>query len=129
MKLLSKPKLTLYLLAIFVAGGVTGALISNKLRKPDYSVMPPAEIAQRIHARLHSKLHLTPEQFQVIDPVIEKESHEIAAAHRAVSDNILGIISNAHAEFIGTLTPEQKATLEKMDADRRERFHKMMPPP
>jgi hypothetical protein len=129
MKLLSKPKLTVYLLAIFVVGGITGALISEKLRKPDFSVMPPAKIAEHIHARTKQRLDPTPEQFKVIDPIIEKESHELADIHRETSEKILATIDKAHAEFAGVLTPEQRAIMEKTDAERRERFRKMMPPP
>jgi len=128
---LSKTKLILYLAAIFVAGGVTGATVAVKAAKQIMTEAPrtgPFE-ARYLKERFQSKLALTPEQAKVIEPILEKMSDELKAV-RAESTKRIGAIMKSSYEQIGKeLTPEQRAKLEQMKKDRTESSHRKFRPP
>ena len=54
---LGKRKLAVYVLAIFLAGGGSGALIAWQVcRRTPVTPLPPAEIGARLRARFQSQL-------------------------------------------------------------------------
>ena len=63
MNSLGKWKLGLYVLAIFLAGGGTGALIAWQVcQRFPAAPLTPEEIGTRLRARFKSRLDLTPDQ-------------------------------------------------------------------
>ena len=73
-----KWKLGVYVLAIFLAGAGSGALIGWQVcRRTPVAPVPPAEIGARLRARFQSQLALTPDQAQKIEPMID----QIGRAH------------------------------------------------
>jgi len=73
MNSLGKWKLGLYVLAIFLAGGGSGALIAWQVcRRTPVAPLTPGEIGERLRARFKSRLDLTADQVQKIDPMIDQ---------------------------------------------------------
>ena len=65
MTALGKWKLGVYVLAIFLAGGGSGAFIAWQVcRRTPVALVPPTEIGARLRARFQSQLALTPEQVE-----------------------------------------------------------------
>jgi hypothetical protein len=118
---LSKRKLAMYVLAIFLAGGGSGALIAWKLcpRLP-VALVPPAEIGVRLRARFQSRLNLTPDQAQKIDPMIDQAMRQVEAIRKETASHVFANVSNLHEQVQAVLTPEQKVKFEELDRERRE---------
>jgi Spy/CpxP family protein refolding chaperone len=120
MTALSKWKLGLYVLAIFLAGGGSGALIAWKMsRSAAIAPLPPAEIGARLRARFQSRLNLTPEQVQKIDPMIDQAMHRVESIRQETANQVFANVSNLHQQVLTVLTPEQKATFEELERERR----------
>jgi Spy/CpxP family protein refolding chaperone len=119
--LLSKRKLSLYLLALFLAGGGTGALISWEVcRRTPAAPLPPSEIGSRLRARFQSRLSLTPEQVRQIDPMIEQAMGRVEAIRRETATQVFANVSNLHEQVLLVLTPAQKVKFEELERERRE---------
>jgi Spy/CpxP family protein refolding chaperone len=121
MSSLSKWKLGVYVLAIFLAGGGSGALIAWKVcRRMPVTSRPPAEIGARLRARFQSQLALTPEQVQKIDPMIDQAMHRVEAIRKETASHVFANVSNLHEQVLAVLTPEQKVKFEELERERRE---------
>ena len=113
-------KLSLYLLALFLAGGGSGALIAWQVcRRTPVAPLPPAEIGARLRARFQSRLDLTPEQVQKIDPMIDQAMGRVEAIRHETASQVFANVSNLHEQVVTVLTPGQKAKFEKLDRERR----------
>ena len=113
-------KIVFYTMLIFVAGMFVGLLagphmLSSYLRPPT-----PAEMSSRILARLQSRLSLTPEQTAQIKPIVEQTASEIDAIREATTKQIADRIAESNSKIAAFITPEQKAKLDRMEAERRE---------
>ena len=126
---LGKRKLAMYVLAIFLAGGGSGALIAWQVfqRMPIVPV-PPAEIGARLRARFQSQLALTPEQMQKIDPIIDQAMRRVEAIHPETASHVFANVSNLDEQVRAVLTPEQKIKFEQLERGRRERLHQKFGP-
>jgi Spy/CpxP family protein refolding chaperone len=119
MTALSKRKLSVYLLALFLAGGGSGALIAWQVsRRTPMTPLPPAEIGARLRARLQSRLDLTPEQVEKIAPLIDQAMRRVEAIRRETANQVFANVSNLDAQVLLVLTPEQKAKFEELERER-----------
>jgi Spy/CpxP family protein refolding chaperone len=117
---LSKRKLGLYLLALFLAGGGSGALVSWQIcRRTPVAPLPPSEIGTRLRARFQSRLDLTPEQAQKMNPIIDQALGRSEAIRRQPADEIFANVSNMDQQVLLVLTPEQKVKFEEFERERR----------
>ncbi len=125
MNKLSKTQFVLYLVAIFVAGGVTGAAIALKTSKQMMAEAPaPSRIdARYLKQRYESKLNLTPEQSQVVEPILEKMSDDLKSIRQDTSKRISGMMKTSYDQMGKCLSSEQRAKLEEMRKDHREDRH------
>jgi Spy/CpxP family protein refolding chaperone len=116
-----KRKLAIYVLGIFVAGAGSGALVAWQVsrRIPD-TPLPPAEIGARLRTRFQSRLSLSPEQVQKIDPMIDQAMHRLDAIRRETATSIFGNVATLHEQMLTVLTPEQKAQFEELERQRRQ---------
>jgi Spy/CpxP family protein refolding chaperone len=120
MNRLSKWKLGLYVLVIFLAGGGTGALITCQVwRRTPVAPLPPAEIGARLRARFQSRLDLTPEQVQKIDPLIDQAMRRVEAIRSETANHVFANASNLHEQVRLVLTPEQKVKFEELERERQ----------
>ena len=121
MNALGKRKLALYVLAIFLAGGGSGALIAWKVsRRVPVPPMTTTEIGARLRARFQSQLELTPDQAQKIDPMIDQAMRRVEAIRKETASHVFANVSNLHEQVLVVLTPEQKVRFEELERERRE---------
>ena len=115
-----KWKLGAYVLAIFLAGGGSGAFIAWQIsRRTPIPPVPPAEIGARLRARFQSRLALTPDQVRKIDPMIERAMRRVEAIREATANQVFANVSNLHEQMLTVLTAEQKVKFEELEQERR----------
>ena len=130
MNQISKTKLVLYLVAIFVAGGVTGATVAVTASKQIIAETPrPGHLeAHWLKERFHSKLALTEDQAKVVDPILEKMSEELKSLRAESTKRIGALMKSSYDQIARDLTPEQRVKLEQMKKDRAENSHRRRAP-
>lgn len=121
---MTKParwKVLAYAVALFVAGFVSGAMVTyHKVEPPPWKVGRQKEIADHIRQRLKNTLNLTPEQAQKIDPYIEKTAEQLEASHVTCLNTICAALDKMHVDIAPELSEEQKQKLEQITAERRD---------
>jgi hypothetical protein len=118
---LSKRRISVYLAALFLAGGGTGAVISWRLcRSTPAAPLPPAEIGARLRTRWQARLGLTPAQVEHIDPMIHKAMDRVEAIRRQTAKEVFANVSNLDEQVLQVLTPEQKVKFEALERERRD---------
>ncbi len=132
MNQLTSWKTVCYLAAIFLGGGVTGAVITaGTVKKKAFPPPDPAHIARHMRSRLQDRLQLTPAQMEKIDPIIDRASAELAAAQTDSRQRVAEIFRKANAQIATELTPEQQRTFAEMEHERLEFLRRKgcSPPP
>jgi Spy/CpxP family protein refolding chaperone len=118
---LGKRKLGVYVLAIFLAGAGSGALVAWQVcRRMPVTPLSPAEIGARLRARFQSRLELTPDQAQKLDPMIDQAMRRVEAIRQDTASQVFANASNLHEQVLGVLTAEQKARFEELERERWE---------
>ena len=116
---LSRSRVIAYLVAIFLVGGVVGALIAVSVTKRVMSAPPRShDIAVLMRAHLRQRLKLTAEQEQKIDPAVEKASQEIQKIHSETKDKVRMALGTSYEKMAAFLTAEQKTKLEEIQRER-----------
>jgi Spy/CpxP family protein refolding chaperone len=116
-----KWKLGVYVLAIFLAGAGSGALIGWQVcRRTPVAPVPPAEIGARLRARFQSQLALTPEQAQKIEPMIDQAMRRVEAIRKETASQVFANVSDLHKQMLTVLTPGQKVKFEELERERRD---------
>jgi hypothetical protein len=117
---LSKRKLGLYLLALFLAGGGSGGLISWQIcRHTPMAPLPTARIGASLRASFRSRLDLTPDQVQEIGPMIDRAMARVESIRRETAGQVFANVSNLDAQVLLVLTAEQKVKFEEFERERR----------
>jgi Spy/CpxP family protein refolding chaperone len=117
---LGKRKLAAYVVAIFLAGAGSGALIAWQVcRRIPVTSIPAAEIGARLRARFQSRLDLTPDQAQKIAPMIDQAMRRVEAIRQETASQVFANVSTLHEQVLLVLTPEQKAKFEQLERERR----------
>ena len=120
---LTKTKLVVYLMAIFLAGAVGGTFLGLRLGKQT-SFRPPKDMGAHFRESLQTRLNLSPGQMQQIAPLLEKRSEAMKAIHRSSIKRIEEARTASNLEITPFLTPEQRVKLEAMEQERRDFFQK-----
>ena len=121
MNTLGRWKLGLYVIAIFLAGGGSGAFITWQTCKSRVATpSSPAEIGARLRARFQSRLDLTPEQAQKISPLIDQAMRQVEVIRKETANHVFANVSNLHEQVLLVLTPAQKVEFEQLERERRE---------
>ncbi len=123
MKDLTRTKLIVYLVAIFLAGGVGGTFLGLRVGR-QMNFHPPRNMARHFRDTLQTQLNLSEEQLRQIDPLLQKRSDEMKAIHRASMKQIDETLQRSDEAIARFLSPEQKVKLEAMERERREFFKK-----
>ena len=112
----------LVFLGVFIAGAVAGGFVSLRLAKQAAERREPEDLALRIMQRFSDRLELTEDQRRVIQPHVERAAAEM---HRTRAQTAEAMERLEHA-VSRELTPAQQETLERMQAEQRERWKKWM---
>ena len=127
---LTKNKIIVYLAAIFLVGGVTGAVLGWTGAKERWSQPPDGKkICDHDRHRLQSNLNLRPDQMQQIDPILERRAKEMDAIHSRTIKEIEEIIHSSNENIVKVLDPEQRTKFEDLEKKRQEFMrHRFKPP-
>ena len=123
-----KWKLVSGFLLVFVAGGMTGALVSavwaRKFSPPHHGL-----VAEHMRARLQRELRLSPDQVQKITPTIERSAAELERIRLASARRVRQTFDATHREISENLTDEQRQRLQRMRMRRAHWVHSQQPTP
>ncbi len=126
---LGKRKLAIYVLAIFLAGAGSGALVAWQVsRRVPVPPLTPAEIGARLRAQFQSGLDLTPEQRQKVDPMIDQAMRRVEAIRQETAIHVFANVSQLHEQMLTVLTPEQKTKFEALERERRDHLRQKFGP-
>jgi hypothetical protein len=116
----SRGKAVAYAAALFLAGGICGAMIMARISTAAQSlkVGRTDEIAVKIQEKLKTGLGLTPEQLAKFEPLIVKAAGELESSHSNCLDRISMALDTLHNQITPELTPEQKQKLESLEKER-----------
>jgi Spy/CpxP family protein refolding chaperone len=120
-------KVVLYATLIFVAGLFIGMLAGPYVQRTFLRPPTPTEMSRHILARLQSRLSLTPEQTAQIKPLMEQTASDIEAIRVATTKQVSDRIAETNSKIATFITPEQKAKLDQMEAERREHMRHASP--
>ena len=137
MKYLTKGKIILYLAAIFVAGGVTGAVISwRETREKEWERPTQTKMCDWFRKRLQVELGLNANQVRQLEPLLQKRVKAMEEIRTLTVQQIDELLRTSDAEIADALklTADQRAKLQQMGKNRREHFGKghrggPLPPP
>ena len=111
----SKSKLlaAFALLITFLVGIVVGVIGERVLliRRGGVPHYPPAEFIVR---RLDARLHLNGQQRAQITEIVQRHEDNVRTIWSGVRPAVRNEIENANSEIDRVLTPEQRATFDKM---------------
>jgi hypothetical protein len=112
-----KLKISLYLVAIFIAGVFTGVFISYQVAR---HMMPNSErIAARWCGELEAKLSLTPEQMGTIRPMVVKALEDFK---QDMFNQTVVSLSNCYTLVSLELSPEQQVKLRQLQEEQQSFF-------
>jgi hypothetical protein len=126
MKSLTNRKALLYLVAIFLVGTATGALVGYTSGKHRKFGPPPRseEMARHIGDSLKSKLELSPDQMGRIMPIIQQACGEMQTIHRDSGKRVGQVFQDMNQRMAEYLTQEQKQKLDELERERQESWRK-----
>jgi Spy/CpxP family protein refolding chaperone len=88
-------------------------------RGPGFMRGPPTPEQRRaVSARIRRELSLTPEQSTQVDAVLTRQFDALEALHREVQPRFDSVFRSSRAAIDSVLTPEQRATREKLFRER-----------
>ena len=121
-------KVSLSLVAIFLAGTVTGAVLTLRVVKRVAAEQARFErLPDQILARMKSRLALTPEQATRLQPAVEQAARELRELRKQAGASIAQTLNTLDTEIERELLPEQKPKFEQLRRDIRTRLH-LRPP-
>jgi hypothetical protein len=107
-----------YMIALFVAGAVTGAAVMGRTASVQtLKVGRSEEIASLIRQRF-ALLHLTHEQKEEFEPWIKEASLSLEKSHLECLVQCSKAVDKLYAQIEKELSPEQKDELKKLEAER-----------
>ncbi len=114
----SKWRIGLYLTGLFLAGAVTGAVLTAFAgRELFLRAMSQDAMARHWRRELEKRLSLTPEQSARIAPVINEA---LDALRVTVGDQMQTTLSNCNARIAVELTPEQRTRFAAIEREQTE---------
>jgi hypothetical protein len=119
---MNKPwQVILVLIGIFAAGGVAGGFVTLRVCKDKLVNRPvPEEWAPRHLKRLHDRLALTPEQDELIRPIVKRNMEHLNRIRNSSMEETKTVVEGMQREISANLTPEQRAKFEQMNRELRE---------
>ena len=114
---MSRLKISLYLSALFLAGVVTGAILTAHIgRRMMMRVMQPDALAGRWQHDLDKRLNLSAAQSQKIRPIMTDGLNNFGTVLR---DQAGLVLSNCNARIELELTPEQKIKFAEIEKEQQ----------
>jgi Spy/CpxP family protein refolding chaperone len=122
-------KIVAVLVAIFMAGAVTGGFVAYRVGRERFLQRPgPDQWAPRQLKRLVENLQLTPDQQQQVRPIVRRNMEELAKLRTRSGAEIRTVFERMEHEISEQLTPDQRVKFEQMNKEMRERMEKARKP-
>ena len=116
-------KVSLSLVAIFLAGAVTGGVLPLRVVKRIATQQGQFEKwPDLILSRMQSRLKLTPEQTARIKPAVDQAAKELRDLRARAGTSIFTTLTTMDVQIERELTPEQKPQFDKIRRDLRNRI-------
>ncbi len=109
------------LIAIFVAGGVTGGFLAIRAMKYEMgrrSETPPGTAFAM--DRWRARLHLTPEQDEKLSPIMQQADNELRNLRALDLREIEGILDRAQERMNPILRSDQQQRLRQIVEERKQ---------
>jgi Spy/CpxP family protein refolding chaperone len=121
-----RTKLILALVGIFLAGTIAGAAIMFGVgRRVQQVRATPEQWTPLMLERMTGELALTPEQRDVLKPILQRGTDEVRLLRQASMRQTVEILARVEREVGEHLTPEQKQRYDQLREERRERFRRI----
>src|SRR5437667_11989163 len=118
---LTKNKIIVYLAAIFLVGGVTGAVLGWTGAKERWWHPPDGKtICDHVRHRLQSELNLRPDQAREINPILEKRAKEVDGIHARTTKEIDESVRSSNERLLKVLDAGQRMKCEEREQKRWE---------
>jgi Spy/CpxP family protein refolding chaperone len=115
---MSKWKISLYLSVLFLAGVVTGAILTAQIgKRMMMKVIQPEAMAGHWQHDLETRLNLTAAQSQKIAPIIRDGMKNFGAV---LCDQTGLALSNCNARIALELTPEQRIKFAEIEKEQQQ---------
>jgi hypothetical protein len=120
----NRYKAILYALALLVFGGIIGAVVRSATSATPQSLRlgREDEIVNVIFNHLDSKLALTAQQKERIEPLVKKTAAELEASHFDCLKRVNLALDKLHEQIGPELLPEQREKLQELEAERTDRM-------
>jgi hypothetical protein len=120
--LLRHWRLILGLVVVFLAGGVTGSVLTlGAVHRRYQQLQHPDTWGPRTLAWLHRELKLTPEQEEQARPIVDEEVGELVRLRDGADKDRRVIIGRMLLRVAEHLTPEQRDRLQELIEKARSR--------
>ena len=111
------------LIAIFVAGAVTGGFLTIRAMKYEMARRSETPWGTAFTTdRWRARLHLTPDQDEKLRPIMQQADNELRNLRAVDLREIEGILDRAQERTNPVLTPDQRQRLQQMLEDRKRRL-------
>jgi uncharacterized membrane protein len=115
MSLLRHWKIGICLVAIFITGAVTGAMVTVRLAKQYIARQATLERWTASTMKDYErKLALTPEQSEKLRPVFEQAARELREVRATSASNTVQVLRRMNEDIGRDLTPAQQARLDDL---------------
>lgn len=120
-----KAKVTITLIAIFLAGAIAGGFVvsavSDRGRPPGFG-----NLTERQLNRIAGVLELTEDQIARIKPIVEEVSENVRSVRHESMAEFARIYNDMEKRVIAELTPEQTEIFKAHQKERRHRAENML---
>jgi len=122
-------KIILSLTLIFVAGAVTGSVITFQVvKRMVRNRTNPDQWSARVLREYRSRLHLTPEQIERIRPRMIEANRNLKAARAEFAQTHSMILRDIQSDLMRELTPEQREIFKQIREEQTQRFRRAANP-
>ena len=120
-------KMVLLLLGIYIAGGVTGALVMARVIRERVAHRPmPEQWAPMQLKRLAERLDLSAEQQEQLEPIVKRNMEELRKLRTYSMTESKTVFERMEREISEKLTPDQRTKYEQMNKEFRDRARRFM---
>lgn len=123
---LTRRKILFYLAGIFLAGVVSGSVITwgSTRRTVENTNASVDRVCQKVRTELKTRLNLSFNQQRAIDSILERTARDLRAIHSKTAADVHHVFQRSNAEIAQKLSPEQQKRFDEYNQERRERWEK-----
>ena len=125
-------KIAVEFAGVFVIGALAGALAMWNFTDTELTKFmkrtndPESVIVARINQKYTTQYHLSSEEMNRIQPLIQEMARHISQARRQFGTDILGTVENYHRQIAAELTPDHRALYLRANEERSKQISKML---